>query len=305
MSKIYIIIVTYNGMKWAEKCFSSLRNSSVPVQTIVIDNGSTDGTPNFIKTQFPEVELIASTKNLGFGKANNLGIEKAYKNGADFFYLMNQDAWLYQDSLEKLLKVYESYDNKEEIGILSPMHLDGSEKKLDIFLDKYIAQNFESRIISDFFCDTVKPFYEISFVNAAHWFLPKHTIEQIGGFNPYFFHYGEDAEYANRIKFHGKKIILVTESKVVHDGKQNLSKVDYNKYDDLIIETKILNPSVQNNTKAEQKSLLLSMIKSAMLGKFGELTSLRKKHAQLSKDSKLLNDLSEKIKIKGTHFLHI
>ena len=75
--KIYLIIVTYNAMKWAERCFSSLRKSSVPVHTIVVDNGSNDGTQEFIKTQFPEVEFIQSAKNLGFGKANNLGIEKS------------------------------------------------------------------------------------------------------------------------------------------------------------------------------------------------------------------------------------
>ena len=139
MPKIYLIIVTYNAMKWAERCFSSLRKSSVALQTIVVDNGSGDGTQDYIKTNFPEVDFIQSPENLGFGKANNLAIEMAFKNGADFFYLMNQDAWLYEDSIEKLLEVYYSFPNKEDIGIMSPMHLDGSEKKLDLFLDKYIA----------------------------------------------------------------------------------------------------------------------------------------------------------------------
>lgn len=89
MPKISVIIVTYNAMKWAERCFSSLRKSATPVNCIVVDNGSGDGTQDFIKTNFPEIEFIQSEENLGFGKANNLGIEKAYKNGADFFYLMN------------------------------------------------------------------------------------------------------------------------------------------------------------------------------------------------------------------------
>ena len=143
MPKTTVIIVTYNAMKWAERCFNSLRESSVPLDCIVIDNGSTDGTRDFIKNKFPEVDFIQSPENLGFGKANNIGIEKAYKNGADFFYLMNQDAWLYEDSIEKLLAVFESHAKKDEMGILSPMHIDGSEKLLDIFLDKYIATNFE------------------------------------------------------------------------------------------------------------------------------------------------------------------
>ena len=75
MPKIYVIIVTYNAMKWAERCFSSLRKSSVPVHTIVVDNGSIDGTQEFITTHFQEVEFVQSAENLGFGKANNLGME--------------------------------------------------------------------------------------------------------------------------------------------------------------------------------------------------------------------------------------
>lgn len=212
MPEIYFIIVTYNAMKWAEKSFTSLRQSSVPVHCIVVDNGSTDGTQKYITSNFPEVELIQSEKNLGFGKANNIGIEKAYQKGADFFYLMNQDAWIFNDSVEQLLNVYNLHPDKKEIGILSPIHIDGTGKKLDIFLDKYIAHNFETRLISDLYFQTLQPFYEISFINAAHWFLPKETIEIIGGFNPYFFHYGEDLEYVNRILFHKKKTFLVPES---------------------------------------------------------------------------------------------
>jgi GT2 family glycosyltransferase len=165
---------------------------------------------------------------------------------------MNQDAWIFNDSVEKLLNVYNLHPDKKEIGILSPMHIDGTGKKLDIFLDKYIAHNFETRLISDLYFQTLQPFYEISFINAAHWFLPKETIDVVGGFNPYFFHYGEDLEYVNRILFHKRKRYLFR-SKVVHDGKQSLSKVDYTKYEDLRIETNIMNPSIPDSLKAEKK----------------------------------------------------
>lgn len=303
--KVFFIIVTFNGMKWVEKCFSSLRNSSVPVHTIVVDNGSTDGTQHYITTHFPEVELIQSPVNLGFGKANNLGIENAYKNGADFFYMMNQDAYLFEDSVAKLLEVYYNSDSKEEIGILSPLHLDGSEKKLDIFLDKYIAQNFENRMISDFVCDTVKAFYEINFINAAHWLLPKHTVEKVGGFNPYFFHYGEDNEYVNRLHFHGKKILLCPESKVVHDGKQILSKVDYKKFKDLTIETKILNPFYKQGLEKELKALYLSQIKYAVTGKFAFAKELRQKYKTMKTDFSQLEELKKKVIQPGPTFLNL
>lgn len=305
MAKIYIIIVTYNAMKWAERCFSSLRQSSVPVTAIVIDNGSADGTQEYIKTHFPEVDFIQSEENLGFGKANNIGIEKAYKEGADFFYLMNQDAWLYQDSLEKLLEIYDQYPDKKEIGILSPMHIDGTEKLLDIFLDKYIAINFETRLISDLYFQNLKPYYEIKFINAAHWLIPKDTIEVVGGFNPYFFHYGEDVEYVNRVIFHKKKTLLVPASKVVHDGKQLLTKVDTSKYPDLRVETNIMNPGIPDSLHSEKKALKQSMLKNIMSGKLAQYKNLSQKYKKITSEEKQLSEMRTTVTKAGPAFLKI
>lgn len=304
--KIYIIIVTYNAMRWADKCFSSLRSSNIPVEVVVVDNGSNDGTQDFIQQKFPEVHFIQSSENLGFGKANNIGIEYAYKNGAEFFYLMNQDAWLFPDSIEKLLEVYDTYHNKAEIGILSPMHLDGSGKKLDVFLDKYIAHNFkETRLISDLYFQTVKVYYEISFINAAHWFLPKSTIETVGGFNPYFFHYGEDNEYVNRLHFHQQKVLLCPHSKVVHDGKQNLDKVDYTKFKNLGIETNIINPNLENRFQIEKKSLQQSILKNILLGKFNFANQLKTRLNKINKEKEQLLEIRTKVAKKGTTFLSL
>ena len=306
MPKVSCIIVTYNAMRWAERCFNSLRQSSVPVRCIVIDNGSTDGTQEYIKTHFPEVEFIQSEDNLGFGKANNIGVEKAYKEGSEFFYLMNQDAWLYPDSIEKLLVVYNDYPAQKEIGILSPMHINGTEKQLDIFLDKYIAINFEkTRLISDLYFQNLKPFYEVKFINAAHWFIPRHTIETVGGFNPYFFHYGEDVEYANRVHFHQKKIFLVPGSKVIHDGKQSLSKVDYNKYEDLSVETNILNPNLQNAFQREKKALKQSIFKNVLIGNFDVSQKLSKKYKKISGEEKKLLEIQHQVRQTGPTFLKV
>lgn len=303
--KIYIIIVTYNSMKWAQRCFSSLQQSSVPLNCIVVDNGSTDGTQEFITNNFPEVKFVQFAENLGFGKANNLGIEMAYKNGAEFFYLMNQDAWLFEDSIQKLIDVYNSFPTKEEVGILSPMHLDGTMEKLDIFLDKYIAHNFENRLISDLYLNNLKPSYEISFINAAHWFLPKDTIEKVGGFNPYFFHYGEDNEFVNRLHFNGKKIFLCPKSNVVHDGIQDLKKVDYTKYADLGIETNILNPNLQKSLKQELCALKQSILKNVLQGKFQTAKNLKKKYNKIVEESVILEGIRAKVSQKGSQFLNI
>lgn len=306
MSKIHVIIVTYNAMKWAERCFNSLRKSSVPIQCFVIDNGSTDGTQEYIRNNFPEVNFTQSETNLGFGKANNIGIEKAYKDGAEFFYLMNQDAWLYENSMANLLEIYNLYPNKDEIGIISPIHIDGTEKYLDIFVDQYIAKNYEkTRMISDLYFQTLKPYYEIHFINAAHWLLPKKTIETIGGFNPYFFHYGEDDEYVNRVRFHQKKVLLAPGSKAVHDGVQLIRKIDLKKYPDLRIETNIMNPGIPNGLEIEKKHLKQGMLKNLMMGKISNYKTLSSTYKKISGEAEKLTDFRNKVSQSDSTFLNL
>lgn len=293
-------------MKWAERCFSSLRTSSVPVKCIVIDNGSTDGTQEYIKTYFPEVDFTQSPQNLGFGKANNTGIEKAYKEGADFFYLMNQDAWIYPDSFQKLLDVYNAYPDKNQLGILSPIHMDGSEKKLDIFFERYLARNTpDNRIFSDSFTNSLKDYYEIDFVNAAHWLLPKATIEEIGGFNPYFFHYSEDYEYVQRISFFGKKIIVCPPSRVVHDGKQDFHKTSHINALRVQREQRYLNPALAFDSKMLNRDFIPKMIKQALQLQFSAASDTLKEY-QYQKDrfNEIIN-ARNLIKNKGAAFLNI
>lgn len=72
--KVFVIVVTYNGRKWYDRCFLSLRESQYPVTTIVIDNASSDDTVDYLTTNYPELIIFASSKNVGFGQANNMGM---------------------------------------------------------------------------------------------------------------------------------------------------------------------------------------------------------------------------------------
>ena len=83
--KLYVIIVTYNAMKWIDRCLSSVITSTIKSKIVVIDNNSTDNSVEYIKENFNEVIILPNNKNLGFGKANNLGIKYALvyqKNGS-------------------------------------------------------------------------------------------------------------------------------------------------------------------------------------------------------------------------------
>ena len=127
-SKLLVIIVAYNAMRWLDKCIGSVLSSSVQSDIILIDNGSTDSTQDYVKEHFPMVLFKQSTENLGFGKANNIGLQYALDNGYDYVYLLNQDAWVMPDTFEKLIK---AHLNNPRFGILSPLQLQANMHHLD------------------------------------------------------------------------------------------------------------------------------------------------------------------------------
>lgn len=217
-----VIIVTYNGMKWIKDCLNSVLNSSIPISIIVVDNCSTDGTANFIKSNFHQVSLIDQKENLGFGRANNIGISLALKESSDYVFLLNQDAFVEKDTIEKLIKV--SQDNIE-YGILSPIHSNGIATELDESFCYYISKSSGRSFISDFVLNkTKKDIYKLPMINAAAWLIPKRVLENVGGFDSAFFLYGEDDNYCQRVLYHNFQIGIVPTVFIKHDSENNNTK---------------------------------------------------------------------------------
>ena len=205
--KIFVIIVTYNGSKWIEKCISSVMNSSYLLEIIAIDNNSDDDTVSILK-QFPQVHLIESQENLGFGKANNLGIDLALQKKADYVFLLNQDTWIFENTISNLILAAE---NNTSFGIISPMHFSGDGVNLDESFKTYYnrkIQKLENQNVSI-----------VPFVNAAAWLVSKSCLVKVGKFELLFPHYGEDRNYCDRVLYHKFKIAIVENSKICHDRR--------------------------------------------------------------------------------------
>ncbi|NDV68169.1 glycosyltransferase family 2 protein [Dysgonomonas sp. 25] len=220
---IVVIIVTYNGMKWYQRCFDSLRASSVPVKAVVIDNLSSDGTREYIKENYPEIHLIESESNLGFGKANNIGFKYAIEQHADYVFLLNQDAWVMPDTFEILCR---QLQKNPEYGILSPIHLNGTGKELDFNFSYYVIDEWCPDLVSDFVLKgkAEDRIYPVKFINAALWMMSRECVDKIGGFDPLFPHYGEDVNYIERLQFHGYKLGIYPHTFGVHDRVRGAGK---------------------------------------------------------------------------------
>jgi GT2 family glycosyltransferase len=291
--KIYTIIVTYNGSKWIDKCFGSLTKSNIPLKILAIDNASTDNTPLFIKEKFPQVEVIETGQNLGFGKANNIGLEIAAKNNANFVFLLNQDAWIEPATIEKLVNVSIQHP---EFGIISPLQLNGSNDYFEQSFKKYLGENNTSGFLSDLYFDRLKDIYQTNYTNAASWLITAECLKRVGGFNPLFFHYGEDDEYLNRCKYKGLKIGIAPSTSITHDTifkEINPNNLYNNQKAENTIKGRLLN--LKNNIPAKHyliREIIINTIKSLLLHfKIDEFT--RKKNKGLWYSFKMLDAIKK------------
>lgn len=268
--KIFVIIVTYKGIQWYDRCFTSLRQSSIPVQTIVIDNASNDGSVEYIKEHHPEIILIESKENLGFGKANNLAMRYALDHNCDYVFLLNQDTWLPEsNAIEKLISVSITH---QEYGILSPLHMMADEKTLSMMLE-YQNNHTSMAILTDMLKGEMKDVYETNYVNAAGWLLPRNTLESVGGFDPIYQHYEEDDDYLNRVAYHGLKVGICPMIKMVHDHHESEMPFSnnlwlYHHQQEILV--KLTNLNVNNPISKEFRYYLRKALKSIVSGNLME-----------------------------------
>jgi GT2 family glycosyltransferase len=223
------IVVTYNGSSFIINCLDRLIRNMDETCIVVIDNGSSDKTVDLIQEKYKGIILIKLDRNYGFGKANNIGLEIALAKNADFVFMLNQDVYLEDDTISELVETARRYP---DYGVLSPIHLNGKGDALDNHFSGYVS----SILISDLYLDRLKDIYPCHFINAAAWLLPKKCIEYVGGFDPLFFHYGEDDDYLNRVRYHKMKIGICPGVRINHDRGPHHALSDYPEFRKIYLE---------------------------------------------------------------------
>jgi len=216
--KIYCIVATYNGIPWLPNHIASIKQSLLPLDVVYVDNASIDGTPEYIHNQFPEAFLIESNENLGFGKANNLGVQFAIEKGADYVLLLNQDVYLEKSTVSNCLSAF--LNQSDNIALVSPIHLNGAGTSLDSGFQKCISEDLCPGYISDLVLGKLKANYLVHSVNAAAWMIKVEVIKKIGLFSNAFFHYGEDINFQQRLKYFGYKALLISDAFIFHDREE-------------------------------------------------------------------------------------
>ncbi len=238
-----IIIVNYNVKEFIQNLIHSIEKASrnLLYEIIIVDNASDDGSVEFIREKFPAVKLIVNSHNLGFSKANNIGLKEAK---GDFILLINPDTIVSEDTFEVLINCLKEHDEVGMVGckILNP---DGT-------LQLACRRSFPGPWVS--FCkvtglSTLFPksklfakynltylnenqTYEVDAVSGSFMMIKREVYEKIGGLDETFFMYGEDLDWCYRIQKAGYKVYYVHSTQIIHYKGESTrrSSIDETKY---------------------------------------------------------------------------
>lgn len=209
---VSVILVNYNGRRHLERCLPALmQTKDVPVEIIVVDNGSQDGSVAWLRETFPTVRVIPQEKNLGFGAANAAGIREATHA---FVALLNTDTAV---DPEWLLPLLETLMRDPDAGaVCSTLRLlkqpeilnahGGGMSKLGFGFDHDFGVPYEPGAGAR----------EVLFPTAAAMLMRRRDFDRLGGFDPAFFMYHEDVDLGWRIWLSGQKVLCVEASEVFH-----------------------------------------------------------------------------------------
>jgi GT2 family glycosyltransferase len=220
VSNLFAVIVTWNGEDCIAKCLHSLLNADIPMQIVVVDNASSDQTVKIVQTICPNMIIFQLTQNLGFGKANNIGIKYAYDHDAEHVLLINQDAYVDVNTVSTLVALQQI---NPKSAIISPLHLDGTGCHLDRLFANHIGKTASIReLMSDALVRReIADIYHVDFINAAIWLMSRDCITRVGLFNPAFDTYREDNEYTDRVRYHGFNVSLAPACHAYHERTQD------------------------------------------------------------------------------------
>jgi len=189
---VSIIVLNWNGMAYLEKCLQSLMSITYPnYEVIVVDNGSSDGSPDMVKKDFKNVTLIANKRNLGFAKGNNVGIEASKGN---LIVLLNNDVVVDPTWLSELVK---ATVDSPKIGMTSGIVLQSkpsdvvwsSGKRIDVFTGITWRIGYGEKF------KQIEKVEDIDYFSGCALLVKKQIILKIGLLDEGYFFYGEDADW--------------------------------------------------------------------------------------------------------------
>lgn len=271
--RVIVLILSYNGKELLDDCVPSyLENDYSNFEVVVIDNGSVDGTKEYVERNFPEARLIRIEKNRGYSGGFNVGLDYAFdKEKADYVLITNNDVKADRHVVEELVKTAR---RDEKIGFVTgkvyyfdqPDVLQTVGKKEDpvTWNGGHIGRNEKDNGQYD-------KIREIPFCDDIYWLVKKELYLRTGGYDTNFFLQSEDYDWQARAKKEGYKIFYTPYAKIWHKesmtiGKTSPQKAFYDARNPMLVIMKHRSPEFFKRYfwRHFRKSILLHSLKIAV-----------------------------------------
>jgi len=225
---ISVSIVSFNTKDLLRDCIQSLLRSQsdheATLEIIVADNGSSDGTHEMVREEFPDVKFIETGGNIGYGRANNAAL--AHATGR-YYLILNSDTQVQPNALQTMMAYLDHHEEAGMVGARLVLN-DGSTQAScatdptlaaefyeQFYLDKLFPKN---RLIGRYRMthwdyETVR---EVDQICGANFFIRSEAFKQIGGFDPAYFMYYEDIDFCIRLRRTGWKIVFLPDAVIHH-----------------------------------------------------------------------------------------
>ncbi len=217
--RVSAVVVTYDALPWIENCLDSLEGHD----TVIVDNGSSDGTVDFVRERYPDIRLVES-ENRGLGAGWNVGIRET---SSRHVLLLNADAWMTEGSLERLVTFAEAQPRAAVVGprLLDP---DGTLQRSVrgypsvwrlateyLFLRKLAPRSsaLNAFYAGGFDHDEVR---SVEVVMGACMLLRREAIEQVGGCDEDYFLFSEETDWCFRFREAGWEVVFFPGAECVH-----------------------------------------------------------------------------------------
>ena len=211
MKGLAVIVPNYNGKKYLKDCFESIKIQNNILEVIIVDNGSDDGSVEFIKENYPEYILVENKENLGFSRAINQGIKIS---SAEYCFLLNNDVELGSDCTSNLLKCIEK--DKNIFAVAAKMVNFHNRNSLDDAGDEYTVLGWTKKVGQGKSSKLYTHEREIFSACAGAALYRRCILDTIGYFDENFFAYMEDVDIGYRAKIYGFKNVYCSEAVVYH-----------------------------------------------------------------------------------------
>ncbi len=227
-------MLAYNGIDLTVPCLESIGPASgkLEVETILVDNGSTDGTSESVSTRFPWVQLVRNDMNCGFSIAVNQGVERARGR---HLLVLNNDTRIVPPCLET---VVDFMDRTPDAGIVTPQlvyedgRLQNSIANFPSFAEIFIGKSILRLLFPRRYPSKLQTYTaptEVESVVGAAMFVRRELVERIGGIDERFFIFFEETDWCLRARRAGGKNYLHPDAKIVHHQGQTVNRAHVRK----------------------------------------------------------------------------